>query len=218
MDRNWTVGAEPAVTIPAELGQLPTVLANVAQQQVLATASPNQLDESDGTLGRLPDALPEEHVSAPPSLSAALNPTDVASAVAAMPVFPNIDLAVLEETQANMDITKFVILSQARSGSTWLASMLNSHPNVLAFGEYLSSWAGHNVDGDGLVCKPQERLAKLDNINNWKQCSEWNFSDKQKWLEAAKAGPVATGLCVHTCPTGSTHKPQHTHDLVAPCC
>jgi len=141
-----------------------------------------------------PEVPPEEQVSAPPSLNAALNQANEASAAAAMPVFPNVDLEVLEETQAEMDITRFVVLSQARSGSTWLVNMLNSHPNVLAFGEYLSSWAGNNVDGDGLVCKPQERLAKLDNINDWKQCSEWNFADKRKWLEAAKTGPVATGF------------------------
>tara|TARA_B100000768_G_scaffold20730_1_gene18504 strand:+ start:10 stop:1167 length:1158 start_codon:yes stop_codon:yes gene_type:complete len=164
-----------------------------------------------------PEVPPEEEVSAPPSLNAALNQANEASAAAAMPVFPNVDLEVLEETQAEMDITRFVVLSQARSGSTWLVNMLNSHPNVLAFGEYLSSWAGNNVDGDGLVCKPQERLAKLDNINDWKQCSEWNFADKRKWLEAAKTGPVAMGLCVHTRPTGKRAY-THTHDLVAPCC
>jgi LPS sulfotransferase NodH len=141
-----------------------------------------------------PEVPSEEQVSAPPSLNAALNQANEASAAAAMPVFPNVDLEVLEETQAEMDITRFVVLSQARSGSTWLVNMLNSHPNVLAFGEYLSSWAGNNVDGDGLVCKPQERLAKLDNINDWKQCSEWNFADKRKWLEAAKTGPVAMGF------------------------
>lgn len=197
MDRNWTVAAlpiaaEPAATIPAGQNEPPTadqlhqggrdVLANVAQQQ-------------------LPALPPAEQVSAPTSLDAALNQANEASATAAMPVFPNVDLEVLEETQAKMDITKFVILSQARSGSTWLVNMLNSHPNVLAFGEYLSSWAGPNVDGDGLVCKPQERLAKLDDINNWKECNEWNYADKRKWLEAAKTGPVATGLCVHTRPT-----------------
>ena len=158
-----------------------------------------------------PEVPPEEEVSAPPSLNAALNQANEASAAAAMPVFPNVDLEVLEETQAEMDITRFVVLSQARSGSTWLVNMLNSHPNVLAFGEYLSSWAGDNVDGDGLVCKPQERLAKLDNINDWKQCSEWNFADKRKWLEAAKTGPVAMGLCVHTRPTGKRAY-THTHD------
>jgi hypothetical protein len=190
-------------------------IANVAQQQ-LPAAMPPKLDESsllrdvdgsapsaadgvDETLERLPGGVPQqetplEQVAPPPSLSAALNPTDEASAVAAMPQFPNVDLEVLEETQASMDITRFVILSQARSGSTWLASMLNSHPNVLAFGEYLSSWAGRNVDGDGLVCKPKERLKKLDNINHWKECSEWNFADKRKWLEAAKSGPVAMGF------------------------
>ena len=158
-----------------------------------------------------PEVPPEEQVSAPPSLNAALNQANEASAAAAMPVFPNVDLEVLEETQAEMDITRFVVLSQARSGSTWLVNMLNSHPNVLAFGEYLSSWAGNNVDGDGLVCKPQERLAKLDNINDWKQCSEWNFADKRKWLEAAKTGPVATGLCVHTRPTGKrAYRPTRT--------
>ena len=226
MDRNWTVAAlpiaaEPAATIPAGQNEPPTadqlhqggrdVLANVAQQQ-LPALSAEQLgdqssllrdspDGSDETPGRLPGVPPAEQVSAPTSLDAALNQANEASAVPAVPVFPNVDLEVLEETQAKMDITKFVILSQARSGSTWLVNMLNSHPNVLAFGEYLSSWAGHNVDGDGLVCKPQERLAKLDDINNWKECNEWNYADKRKWLEAAKTGPVATGLCVHTRPT-----------------
>ena len=190
MDRNWTVAAvpvaaEPEAAMPAEQDEPPMhvgsrdVLANVAQQQLPAQ---RVADGASETLGRLP------------SLNAALNRADEASTAAAMPVFPNVDLEVLEEAQAKMDITKFVVLSQARSGSTWLASMLNSHPNVLAFGEYLSSWAGDNVDGDGLVCKPQERLAKLDNINDWKQCSEWNFADKRKWLEAAKTGPVAMGF------------------------
>ena len=203
MDRNWTVAAvpvaaEPEAAMPAEQVEPPMhvgsrdVLANVAQQQLPA-------DGASETLGRLP------------SLNAALNRADEASTAAAMPVFPNVDLEVLEEAQAKMDITKFVVLSQARSGSTWLASMLNSHPNVLAFGEYLSSWAGDNVDGDGLVCKPQERLAKLDNINDWKQCSEWNFADKRKWLEAAKTGPVAMGLCVRTLQPASTHIDHHTH-------
>ena len=225
MDRNWTVAAlptaaEPAATIPAGQNEPSTadklhqggrdVLASVAQPQ-LPALSPEQLGEfrllrdspdgSDGTRGRLPGVPPAEQVSAPTSLDAALNQANEASAAAAVPVFPNVDLEVLEEAQAKMDITKFVILSQARSGSTWLVNMLNSHPNVLAFGEYLSSWAGHNVDGDGLVCKPQERLAKLDDINNWKECNEWNYADKRKWLEAAKTGPVATGLCVHTRPT-----------------
>lgn len=218
MDRNWTVAAlpiaaEPAATIPAGQNEPSTadqlhqggrdVLASVAQQQ-LPALSPEQLGEfrllrdspdgSDETPGRLPGVPPAEQVSAPTSLDAALNQANEASAAAAVPVFPNVDLEVLEEAQAKMDITKFVILSQARSGSTWLVNMLNSHPNVLAFGEYLSSWAGHNVDGDGLVCKPQERLAKLDDINNWKECNEWNYADKRKWLEAAKTGPVATGF------------------------
>ena len=238
MDRNWTlaalpIAAEPAATIPAGQNEPPIadqlhqggrdVLANVAQQQ-LPALSPEQLGESslprdspdgsDETPGRLPGVPPAEQVSAPTSLDAALNQANEASAAAAMPVFPNVDLEVLEETQAKMDITKFVILSQARSGSTWLVNMLNSHPNVLAFGEYLSSWAGNNVDGDGLVCKPQERLAKLDNINDWKQCSEWNFADKRKWLEAAKTGPVAMGLCVRTLQPASIHIDHHTH---APC-
>lgn len=210
MDRNWTVAAvpvaaEPEAAMPAEQDEPPMhvgirdVLANVAQQQLPAQ---RVADGASETLGRLP------------SLNAALNRADEASTAAVMPVFPNVDLEVLEEAQAKMDITKFVVLSQARSGSTWLASMLNSHPNVLAFGEYLSSWAGDNVDGDGLVCKPQERLAKLDNINDWKQCSEWNFADKRKWLEAAKTGPVAMGLCVRTLQPASTHIDHHTR---APC-
>ena len=210
MDRNWTVAAvpvavEPEAAMPAEQVDPPMhvgsrdVLANVAQQQLPAQ---RVADGASETLGRLP------------SLNAALNRADEASTAAAIPVFPNVDLEVIEEAQAKMDITKFVVLSQARSGSTWLASMLNSHPNVLAFGEYLSSWAGDNVDGDGLVCKPQERLAKLDNINDWKQCSEWNFADKRKWLEAAKTGPVAMGLCVRTLQPASTHIDHHTR---APC-
>jgi hypothetical protein len=242
MDRNWTVAAVPVATepeafVPAEQDEPPIadqlhdgrdVLANVAQQQLPAVPPKDEssllrdVDESaqrasDGTDTITAEVPPEELVSAPPSLNAALNQANEASAAAAMPVFPNVDLEVLEETQAKMDITKFVVLSQARSGSTWLVSMLNSHPNVLASGEYLSSWAGPHVDGDGLVCKPQERLAKLDNINDWKQCSEWNFADKRKWVEAAKTGPVAMGLCVHTRPTGKAHlRPRHTHDLVAP--
>lgn len=219
MDRNWTVAAVPVATepeafVPAEQDEPPIadqlhdgrdVLANVAQQQLPAVPPKDEssllrdVDESaqrasDGTDTITAEVPPEELVSAPPSLNAALNQANEASAAAAMPVFPNVDLEVLEETQAKMDITKFVVLSQARSGSTWLVSMLNSHPNVLASGEYLSSWAGPHVDGDGLVCKPQERLAKLDNINDWKQCSEWNFADKRKWVEAAKTGPVAMGF------------------------
>ena len=228
MDRNWTVAAEPVaaepeVAIPTDLEQVSTVdqlhavgghdVLNIAQQpdesnllrDVDEPGLAGAADDTDEALGRLPEVSPLEQVSAPPSLSAALNPTDGASAAAAVPLFPNVDLEVLEETQADMNITRFVVLSQARSGSTWLASMLNSHPNVLAFGEYLSSWAGQSVDGDGLACKPQERLAKLDNMNHWKQCSEWNFADKRKWIDAAKTGPVAMGLCVRTGPTSSKH-------------
>ena len=160
-----------------------------------------------------PEVPPEEEVSAPPSLNAALNQANEASAAAAMPVFPNVDLEVLEETQAEMDITRFVVLSQARSGSTWLVNMLNSHPNVLAFGEYLSSWAGNNVDGDGLVCKPQERLAKLDNINDWKQCSEWNFADKTEVARGGKDGAGGDGL-VRTHPS---NRQARIHPHARPC-
>lgn len=108
------------------------------------------------------------------------------------------DVEVTQEDQAKMKVSRFVILSQARSGSTWLSTMLSSHPNVLTFGEYLSSWAGHNVDGDGLVCKPQQRLERLDNVNNWKECPGltpgWTYADKRRWIEAAKTEPVSAGF------------------------
>ena len=49
-----------------------------------------------------------------------------------------------------MGITKFIILTTQRSGSTWLVDMLNNHPNIVAFSELFlenaakdkPTWAG----------------------------------------------------------------------------
>lgn len=61
----------------------------------------------------------------------------------------------------NRRVTKFVVLSQARSGSTWLNTMLNAHPRILAYGEYLSPYAGIRAYvNDGWDCEPMRRLER----------------------------------------------------------
>lgn len=175
MDRNWTQ-ALPRAPKPASV-------TDFREHSADAPPAP-EADESSLLRDVSEPAQPELEVA--PEL-----------AIPEVPLkpFPNVDVVVPEEEQANMKIAPFVVLSQARSGSTWLNSMLNSHPNILAFGEYLSSWAGKYVDGDGLVCKPEERLAKWDNVSNWKECTEWKYADKQRWVDAAKSGErVAAGF------------------------
>ena len=91
-------------------------------------------------------------------------------------------------------VTNFAILSQARSGSTWLNTMLNGHPRILSYGEYLSEYAGANRDNDGLVCKPLQRLAEFRDAANLLECHEWNYDDKRVWANASQSGPVALGF------------------------
>ena len=51
---------------------------------------------------------------------------------------------------------KFVILSQARSGSTYLSDMLNSHPEVCAGEELL------NPEREAVSCRFEYRRVSLD--------------------------------------------------------
>ena len=51
----------------------------------------------------------------------------------------------------------FVLLSQARSGTSWLTAMLNSHRDVLVEDEEIE-------DGNAVAASRDERLAQLEHF------------------------------------------------------
>ena len=165
---------------------------------MLALASAGALAAPRATNAAFTDpALHAEELTLQPRSETRTVPTAVALGEASSSVQPT-DLhkeTPVPDSFNRTRVVKFVVLSQARSGSTWLNTMLNAHPGVLAYGEYLSKYAGiHAYVNDGWDCQPMRRLARLESVSALKECTEWHYDKKRAWIRAAERGTVALGF------------------------
>jgi hypothetical protein len=97
-------------------------------------------------------------------------------------------------------VKKFVVISKARCGTTWLATMMNSHPGALMYSEFLSeNQGGPKFKNDGLQCSPEFRLKLLQDGKTLYTDSNWDDKgDPQtkitNWFKAAEKGATAIGF------------------------